>query len=357
MREIKISFKNCVILLTVINYSETNIFSQFKNAIKIIQFILKSNQCKTEIIFFKMQDKSNLFKALANHTILFQVMGFQFFALDKMNSRNFFEKHKFNFGTIVFVLAAATAVFSYISSNFRKRYEDGIATSLVMDDFASLNVMFCMISKISFSFAMRHKTRKIFLNLDSISKIFSAELNLNLDYKAFGKKFSKVCILFWCVILASTIVVFIFLTRESLFDEWVIFTLFVVISYLFFETSLIRFVFYTMLIKFQLVNMEKFLVRFRENLFMITNIQKSCREVHITISENKSNNFDSIMSFKRIYSLILKTMILINNVCGMLNALLIVLIVMAQINVSYQIFLWTKGEQTNHEIKGKLGKI
>ena len=304
-----------------------------------------------------MEDKSNLFKALARHTILFQIMGLQFFALDKINTRNFFKKHKYNFGIIIFFLTSVIAVFSYISSNFRKRYDDDIGTSLVLDDFAGLNVIFCMISKVSFSFAMRHKTRKIFFYLDSISKIFSAELNLNLDYEKFGRNFTKVSIFFWLVILASTIIVFFSLTREAFFDEWIIFTICVAITYLFFETSLIWFVFFTMLIKFQLVNMEKFLVRFRENLLMISNIQKSCREVRITISETKSNNFDCLMSIKRIYGLVLKTMILINNVCGMLNALLIVLIVMAQINVSYQIFLWTKGEQSNQEIKGTFSKF
>jgi hypothetical protein len=304
----------------------------------------------------KMEKKSNLFKSLSNHTIIFQVMGLQYFSLEKAKNRNFLQIHKYNLGGVFILLAAMAAAVAYILLGHRRTDDNTFMPTLLMDDFLTVYVIVFISFSMIFSLVKTPKTRKIYLNFEKISKIFSKDLNINLDYERFGKQFRNVCWFVVSIIVILTVIALAIYIRHDIDGETVFYMTLLLIGNAFLETCFFWFIFYTMLVNFHLKHIQTFLIDFKEKLRKTSNSKIVLNETRITVVDYK-NHFEVMMKLKEIYGIIFTSKKMIVDVCGLLNSFQITGVMCICVNSTYQTFLWYKNEVPTDEIIGRFLKL
>lgn len=274
-------------------------------------------------------NKFNLYKALSASTILFQVVGLQYFTLDGMKSQSFVQKHKYNFGIfiIVMILVAFGAGYWMLFENeydSKEMFVKNIVTIIILQSISIAALISTIILSMINAYTSDRKTQNIFMNFEKISIIFSQNLNYRLDYSMMVTKFRKFNMIFWFMFIVSSAVFLLFMffapNSTSLFFLWSVTLIF---PYIFLDACFIRFIFFTSLMKFHVDHFEKYLHTLQQ--------QRFCMQT--------KNKKEVLTYLKAIYGIMFRTSELINSVCGFTNVILLGLIVFAVSASGYYIFL------------------
>lgn len=300
-----------------------------------------------------MNSRSNFIKVIANHTIIFQVAGLQFFSLSRLENQNFYHRYKFNFGAVLILLSAlVTGMLYAMVENPVKVGDENVLPSTVVYGMAVGLIFTLVLFSMAFSYAKTENSMKILTNFDEVMRIFTTKLNHKIEIEVFGRNFKRACFSVFITIFIVTSLYLIFLFGSKTKAQWIFYSIFFVIIELYFEIIFLRFVFFTMLVNFNLKSLENFVVKLHKNLNSIVVIPKSFSPKQF----DSDNYFEVAMSLKKIYGLILMSTKLINEICGPLNTFTVIGIVFALLTDGFQIYLWYKKEISSDEVFGEILK-
>lgn len=300
-----------------------------------------------------MPEKSDLFKALSTHTIIFQLIGLQFFTLDGINSRKFLTKHKYNLGIIfvVLMLIAFSAIY-LVEKSKEKQDKPNVATSTIMHHISMINMICCTVISMVQSFLVKAKVRKIFFNLQSVAKIFSKNFNCDVDYSVLGREFKNFCFGYFLFYAVLSLALVAFLLGYGSGTSGIMWNILLLCPYSFLIICFIRFVFFVMLIKFHVVQFERIIKSMQKCSHPYIRADNILRDYRIKIDRSPAVEFEFVMGLKKIYGIIVRTTRTVNFVCGIINLMILFLIVFATINGGYKVFLSSKNDITLEQLGG-----
>lgn len=307
-----------------------------------------------------MEQTSILSKKLANFTIIFQLMGLQYFKLGGVKRETFAQRHKFNVGVIFVLLSLAIFGASYVFVVLNKdEQSENVETSLIFEHISVILIISTISFSMLHSFLMSSKAHRIFKSFEKVAEIFSSDLSHNLDYSAVVKEFK----IFFCFTISSFVIIsFVFsvMIYETSAADYFLSALFGIFPYFFLEICVVRFIFYVILIKFHVMSIEKVLLRFREsNELMTINVRdNNCWDFRSKPLQSVESiaNVEFVLSLKKVYGIVFKATEKTNHVCGFVNVVLLGLIVSANINGGYGLYLWRMNEIPFDQILGLLIK-
>lgn len=294
-----------------------------------------------------MGEKIDVFKSLNNCTIIFQLMGLQFFSLDGSKSL------KFNLGVIVVAFCLAAYAYSFVLLIQSENLEsENVVASYVMMSVTVCVILTAIIASIIISYAMREKSQNIFLSMAQVSKIYTKDLKHKLDYATLGRRFRNFSI--------ASLIAFMFVAGAllaTIHDQSLEFLLAIAFSlfpHAFLGTCFVRFIFYVMLIKFHVDHIETVLKKFQKNRVSIVVVRNALWESQIKLErlERAGESVDFWLAIKKIYGLLVKATDGVNKICGFTSLILFGLIVFANINGLYDLYLVFMADFTGTESAG-----
>lgn len=288
-----------------------------------------------------MPEKSNILKSLSTHTIIFQITGLQFFALDRLRSSTFIRKHKFNFGIIFVILSLAVSKILLIHLVKEKQKRDGQnVTSSFKQIISNSIVLGTILLLMIHSYVKTKKAKSVFISLDQASKLFSKNLNSDLNYSRLGRELKRFSLSILIVYLVIKLI-FLLLVYKFGSQYSVLLTFCTFLPHLFIITCFVRFMFYVLLVRFHVEYIETVLKRIRDKRNPIMVVNKIFWHLQDKpMAFVKSNdNIDFFLGLKKIYGILTKATDAVNNVCGFANVILLGLIILANINGGYKLIL------------------
>lgn len=298
-----------------------------------------------------MLKNSNLFEALNSITIIFQITGLQYFALNNINSRRSCTKLN---GGIVFLIAfllAFAGSYSYLL-DIKETDNKNVQLSNTFDILSSLLMILAIIAIMIESFTTTLKTKQIYSNLEKVSTICSKYLHSDVDYALVYKEFKImgcwIILMFSSMISVVLLLYYLFCTIEMLWN--IIFELFL---HFFLLIVFIRFLFYVVLVKFQAQTIKEFLDIFQHNQNESIELEKFKWTLPSRSVSRDFVTIEALMAVKKVYGIVFQTSKLINQICGFSNIIIIALILSTDVLEGYNLYLATRNDIPLTTIIGK----
>lgn len=302
-------------------------------------------------------------KHLSGATVIFQLVGLQFFSLDaesftdKIIQKNQVSK-KHKFFILITVLAMSLQGFGIMFAiQLEKQHgqNENVTTAITVQFVAYVMMLIVIVVSVFHAFCKMGKTKKIFCNFEKILITFVNELDTKIDYANFARRsmlsFYKVTFSF--VLLAVSLHVFVYSYNQSNVFLWAVLTIY---PHFFLEVVDVYFMFFIMLVTENLKTLLEVLLKIHK-LRGSTDINIG---LHFYVKDGRKKNdemFNDIQKLKRIYGILADTTCLINEVMGLPFMIQLVLMVLANVSAGYKIYLSFMGDVPVERIGGKIKHV
>lgn len=310
-------------------YVYKNIFNEILSS---LVFDCNSSSCSSFFV--------SMLKAFSKGTILFQLLGFMYFPVDKNQKLCLLKKYLgiWVFSIILFFgvshfMNSLSATKVNFMSNAWMRFTPEILSSVGI--FVALLVIR--------DYASNRKIENVFAKFEEISKIFSRNLNQNLSYTIPIQRFRKFSVVFWLIFLVTVFIYLLWISLElnsSLYA--MIYAVTIIYPFFFLMTRFVRFIFFIILVRFNIKLFERCILNLQHQSYLDCNNMLFMDFKRITMKLNQP--IEVMKTLKRIYTLIYKTTEIINDIHGFTNVIVLILIVFSVAVGSSDVFLTIMGD-------------
>lgn len=282
--------------------------------------------------------------SISGVTIIFQLIGFQYFSIDSKLFREKFhdkkeisKKHKFLLAFSLFLVSVqSVGVYQIISMEIRIEQNENVNTGLRVQFTAFMAMIVVILATLIYFIANTENLKQIFCNFDKISSIFANDLNVKVDYESFTAKFKHTMIGVNLSFSIAATLAFCLLTHVNSprMFLWAILSLY---PYYFMLHTFCYLMFFALLVRENLISMKRVLEKLHAMRFQAINFQ--------TISDKKNDELlKSVHKLKRIHVTLCDTTAMINHVCGFPIMIQLLIVVIGCIASSYKLYLTLMGD-------------
>lgn len=279
---------------------------------------------------------NNFREELSKASRVFQFSGLQYFTLNDGNEVNHHgekisRKFRLTFGaalmTIVLYEIAYTAYYllnrSWMNS---ERFEnENFNSGVIMQEVVIVTIVCLLLLTVIHAYTSTSKAKQIFKLCEENCEILQSQFKFHVKISVFSSRFRKILVASTSFLLTKSLIYGIFVYYLEV-SRLVPFS-FTVLPFLFMLITLLRVLFYLLLINFNL-----------EAIKLV--LEQSERKITFPVDFS----LKYFMALQNIYVKIWETTELANDICGPYLCSLLVLSVIGNTLVGYQIFLFTKGE-------------
>lgn len=289
---------------------------------------------------------------------LFQLMGLQFFSLNKIDSQYIDKKVSLKWKIYLIFIMSSLSILAGILvfvDDYEKRNENVDVTinnvlMIAVRKVMEASFIIVIVSSILQSFINVKKWKKFYLNISKIRKINQSELDCDEDFTNFKKASTRKMAIFLTYFAFCHVLSCVFQVSHNVKHFYLItFLAFLPINFL--TVVALRMIFYVSLINYLLKNLQKSLSRTYEIQAKISFIKNDEKQI---ISDRSK----SLLSLRKVFNLILESANILDNVWGLSLIIYLAGYIIAITVSEYQFLILMVDEKLNFsELFSKLNLI